>query len=327
MSHTLENISLGYACINETLKDVKPKKNAVCVNRSCIARTFRKNGKQHAIDLVKINLTAVIKILEWNASQSAPIKLYRLSSDMFPHITNPEFIPEGDEFAYSLEQFSEYFTRIGEVADKYGQRLTFHPGQYNQIGAKSSTVFQKTKKDLLAHAKVLDLCHRDSDSVMVVHGGGVYDNKLKTMTRWIEQFKTLPECVRDRIVIENCERAYNYKDMLFMSKEIKRPFVFDTHHHECYSRIQQNKGFSSLPDPGTFIDKVVETWTACGVKPKFHVSEQHPDKRIGAHSDYVETIPSYLFDVARRVDGGIDVMIEAKKKELAVQYLQRKYSV
>ena len=112
-----------------------------------------------------------------------------------------------------------------------------------------------------------------------------------------------------------------------MSKEIKRPFVFDTHHHECYSRIQQDNGFSSLPDPGTFIDKVVETWTAYGVKPKFHVSEQHPDKRIGAHSDYVETIPSYLFDVAQRVEGGIDVMIEAKKKELAVQYLQRKYSV
>jgi len=326
MEFTLDNISLGYACINETLKDVKPKKNAVCVNRSCIARTFRKKGKEHAIELVKINLTAVINILEWNASQATPIKLYRLSSSMFPHITNPEFIPEGEDFAYPLEQFSEYFTRIGEVADTYDQRLTFHPGQYNQIGAKNPTVFQKTKKDLLAHAKVLDLCHRGSDSVMVVHGGGVYDDKLKTMTRWIEQFKTLPDCVKNRIVIENCERAYNYKDMLFMSKEIKRPFVFDTHHHTCYSQIQQNNGYVKLADPSTFVDKVVETWTACGIKPKFHVSEQHPDKKLGAHSDYVETIPSYLFDIAQKVGGGIDIMIEAKKKELAVQRLQNKYT-
>ena len=46
--------------------------------------------------------------------------------------------------------------------------------------------------------------------------------------------------------------------------------------------------------------------------PKFHISEQAPDKRVGAHSDFVEEIPKYLFDVCKKRK--IDIMIEKKKK-------------
>jgi len=320
---SLENINLGYACINMTLQDVKPKKNAIRVNRRCIARTYRTKGKEYPISLAKKNLEDVIKIMEWNEENN--IKLYRLSSSMFPHITNPEFIAEGNDFAYSLEQFSEYFTRIGELSVKYNQRLTFHPGQYNQIGAKERVKFKRTITDLKAHATILDLCHCDKNSVMVVHGGGVYDNKTKTLERWIQQFNELPEMVKNRIVVENCERAYNYMDMFYLSKKIERPFVFDTHHHDVYSKIQQKNGFSALKSPEMFIDDVVETWKKCDVKPKFHISEQHPDKKIGSHSEYVETIPKYLFDVSKRVIGGIDIMVEAKAKEKAVLFLREKY--
>jgi len=323
---SLEQITLGYACINQELRELRPRKNSICVNRTCRASTFKKKGKSHAIELTKSNLSAVIKIIEWNESQASPIRLYRMSSDMFPHLTNPEFVPEGENFAYPLEQFSEYFNRIEELSERYGHRLTFHPGQYNQIGTPHSLVFSKTKRDLLAHATMLDMCHLPRSSVMVVHGGGVYGNKDKTIARWIKQFKALPMCVRDRIVIENCERGYNYTDMLYLSKEIKRPFVFDTHHHACYSKIQEKNGYGPLKDPSEFMDQVVDTWKACDIKPKFHISEQHPDKKIGAHSDYVEKIPQYLFDIASQTPGGIDIMIEAKQKERAVQRLQTKYS-
>ena len=36
-----------------------------------------------------------------------------------------------------------------------------------------------------------DLMGLDENSVMVVHGGGLYDSKEKTMERWCEQFKEL----------------------------------------------------------------------------------------------------------------------------------------
>lgn len=316
----MENINLGYACINETLNDVKPKKNAVCVSRTCIARTFRQKGKEHAIALAKGNLEATIKVMEWNYDNN--IHLYRMSSNIFPHITNPEFIPEGETLAYDLGHFSEYFARIGALAEKYEQRLTFHPGQFNQIGTPRPHVFQKTKNDLGYHASILDRCGLGPNSVMVVHIGGVYYDKSGTMDRWVDQFNTLPDTIKNRIVIENCERAYNYKDLLYISKRINRPFVFDTHHHNCYS-----KAVTQLADPSTFVSDVVETWTKIGLKPKFHISEQNLEKRLGAHSDYVEEIPKYLFDIARKTSGGIDIMIEAKRKEKAVLYLRKKYSI
>lgn len=314
----MENINLGYACINETLRNIKPKTNSICVSKTCIARTFRQKGKKYAIELAKNNLEATIKVMKWNYDNG--IYLYRMSSNMFPHITNPEFMPYGRSVAYDLENFSNYFRRIGELSEKYNQRLTFHPGQFNQIGTLRTHVFEKTKNDLGYHAKVLDMCGLDDNSVMVVHIGGVYNNKNETMDRWVDQFNTLSDSIKNRIVIENCEKSYNYRDVLSISKRTNRPFVFDTHHHNCYS-----EKVSRLEDPSEFIDDVVETWTKIGLKPKFHISEQHPEKKLGAHSDYVEEIPQYLFDVAERSPEGIDIMIEAKKKELAVLHLRKKY--
>ena len=125
---------LGYACINTVIQeDVNvPKKSRYCVNRSCIAKTFREKGVDYAIQLAKSNLEAVLKVLEWNERNS--IRLYRMSSDMFPHITNPEFIPPKQKYAYPLDPFQDLFDKIGKYAKKHKHRLTFHPGQFNQMG-------------------------------------------------------------------------------------------------------------------------------------------------------------------------------------------------
>jgi UV DNA damage endonuclease len=67
---------------------------------------------------------------------------------------------------------------------------------------------------------------------------------------------------------------------------------------------------------------VVETWRE--VKPLMHISEQKEGARIGAHSDYIETIPSYLFDLVK--DGvSLDIEVEAKMKEQAIFQLYKKY--
>jgi UV DNA damage endonuclease len=288
------------------------------VNRTCMAKTYRERGEEYAVTLAKSNLESVMKILEWNNKNN--IKIYRMSSSMFPQLTNPEFKGKYKDcdYSYSLEQFQEYFNRIGELAEKYEQRLTFHPGQYNQIGAVSENVFEKTLIDLKMHAEILDRIGCDQDSVMVVHGGGSYGDKKTTLNRWVDNFYRLPENVQNRIVIENCERQYNYKDMINLSKKIHRPVVFDTHHHNCYSQ-----SIRKLSSPDKFIHKIIKRWEKCGIKPKFHISEQAPDKRLGAHSDYVEIIPDYLLNL----EIPIDIMIEAKCKDLAVAKLQKKYNI
>jgi UV DNA damage endonuclease len=308
-----DNLRLGYACINTSIN--------YCVNRSCIAKTFREKGAEYAIGLAKSNLASVLKILEWNEANN--IKLYRMSSDMIPHITNPEFIDDkkGHKYAYGLENFSDLCDQIGAYARKYNHRLTFHPDQFNQVASPNEKVFEKTVKDLSFHADLLDMMGMDGNSVMVVHGGGMYDDKKATLERWVTRFWMLPENVRNRLVIENCERCYSAIDLLPVARAIRRPLVFDTHHHQCYD-ISTEK----LPDPSTFMREVLDTWKICNIRPKFHISEQNIDKRLGAHSDYVYNIPNYLYDIIKTGEE-IDIMIEAKAKELAVLKLYSIYAI
>jgi len=306
-------LTLGYACLNDTCNKEIP------VNKSCIQRTFVAKGVDYAIQLAQRNLSNVLRILKWNETKG--IRFYRLSSDMLPHCTNPKVTPDGQYYAYDLELFRPICEKIGNYAKEKGHRLTYHPGQFCQIGTPNRDVFDKTCVDLKMHADMLDMMGLDKNSVMIIHGGGVYGDKPKTIKRWIKQFFQLPENVQSRIVIENCERAYNFQDVLELSRAVNRPVVFDTHHHACYSIIKGEQ-----PCPSTFLLEVLDTWYKLGIKPKFHISEQDHDKRIGAHSKYVEEIPQYLIDLIKQ-GHQIDLMIEAKCKEKAVLHLYNKYGV
>ena len=303
-------IQLGLCCLNMTLRAQNP---SVFASRKMIIRTIREKGiiclKMKIIE----NLTDVLKIMDWNEENG--IKVYRLSSEMFPHKSNPKVED------YSFDFVMDLLKLIGEKSKKYNQRLTFHPGQYNVVGTPNKKTFQQTCIDLKYHADVLDLMNLGKDSVMVVHGGGMYGDKEKTKLRWCEQFHHLPENVKKRLVLENCEKSFSVKDCLDVSKKINIPVVFDTHHFECYKLLHPDEEFE---DAEFYIPLVLETWTKRGIKPKFHVSEQGSG-RCGHHSDYIQEIPQYLLEIPEKYGIDIDIMIEAKKKELAIQKLYEKY--
>jgi len=307
-------VRLGYACINETIKKV------ASANHTCIAKTFELKGVDYAISLARSNLQNVLKIMKWNEVNG--IRLYRMSSDMFPQITNPKFMVDG-EYAYPLSHFTDELVAIGQFAKTHNHRMTFHPSQYNQVGTPNPSVFKKTVIDLKLHAEIMDLMSLPLDSIIIVHGGGVFGDLAATTKRWIKQFFQLDKCIQRRLVIENCERCYSALDVLAISKAINRPVVFDTHHYDCYNIVNAQKGVAAIPHPSTFMSDIIKSWTSLGLVPKFHISEQNPDKRLGAHSDFVEVIPDYLLEVASHTP--IDIMIEAKKKEQAVLRLYKRY--
>ena len=160
-----------------------------------------------------------------------------------------------------------------------------------------------------------------NDSVMVVHGGGLYGDKEKTMDRWCEQYKLLPENIRKRLVLENCEKCFSIEDCLKISEKVNIPVVFDTHHYECYNLLHPENQMKPAVE---YIEAILNTWKRRGIKPKFHVSEQGSG-RTGHHSDYIEVIPDYLMEIPEKYNTHIDIMIEAKKKELAIKKLYEKY--
>lgn len=125
-----------------------------------------------------------------------------------------------------------------------------------------------------------------------------------------------------RLVLENCERAFNVLDCLQISERINIPVVFDTHHHACY---RHHNPHINLKGGRHYMSKVVDTWKQRGIRMKCHVSSQADDKRIGAHSDLITSIPNYILNIPHNHGIGIDIMVDAKAKESAIHDLWTKY--
>jgi UV DNA damage endonuclease len=310
MSSINKPIQLGLCCINTILRAQKPP---VYSSRRMIIKSIEEKGIDELKSKILENLRDVIKIMDWNEANG--IKLYRMSSEMFPHKSNNKVQDYDFDFAKDL------LREIGEKSRLYNQRLTFHPGQYNVVGSPSEKSFKQTINDLSYHADVMDLMGLDNNSVMVVHGGGIYGNKEETIERWCDQFYLLPENVRRRLVLENCEKCYSIEDCLNISERINIPVVFDTHHFECYKLLHPTEHFE---EASFYMERILRTWNDRGIKPKFHVSEQG-NGRCGHHSDYIEIIPEYLLEIPEKYGVNIDIMIEAKMKEQAILRLYSKY--
>lgn len=322
MTHT---ISLGLCCLNTVLRNPQKKdgkrQEPVFTSRTCRISTMREKGISYVKELCFQNLEDLKKMLIWNKENG--IHVFRLSSEMFPHISNPEMMvineEEGIEY-YKMEWAREKLAEIGNIAKKLKIRLTFHPGQYNQVGAKDENVFVKTKIDLKWHAKVLEMLGTDN-AVMVVHGGGTYGNKQETINRWEKNYHRLPEIIKRYLVLENCEKCYSVEDLLPLCQACNIPLVYDTHHYSCYTILHPDEKQKPIED---LIPSILETWKKKGIKPKFHISEQGSG-RCGHHSDYIETIPDHVINIPKCLGVSIDLMVEAKMKEQAILRLYKKY--
>lgn len=303
-------IQLGLCCINTELRAEKPP---VFCSRKMIIRTIKEKGLDVLKEKILQNLSDAITMIRWNEENG--IRVLRLSSELFPHKSNQQIEDYSFDFAHDL------LKKVGDEAKKYNHRITFHPGQYNVVGTPTQAAFQQTIRDLSYHATVLDLMGMGVDSVMVVHGGGIYNDKQATIQRWCEQYMLLPDNVRNRLVLENCEKCYSIEDCLYISSQVNIPVVFDTHHYDCYNKLHPD---NQMQPPENYMAAILESWTRRGIKPKFHISEQGSGK-IGHHSDFIEVVPDYLLEIPEKYGIEIDIMIEAKMKEQAIFQLYKKY--
>ena len=237
-------VQLGLCCLNTILRAQKPP---VFASRKMIIRTVKEQGIEVLQEKILQNLRDVLTMMDWNEKNG--IKVFRLSSELFPHKSNPKVVDYTFDFAKDL------LAQIGAKSKLYNQRLTFHPGQYNVVGTPSKKAFEQTIADLTYHAEVLRLIDSE-EAVMVVHGGGVYGNKEATLKRWCDQYQLLPEVVRKYLVLENCEKCFSIEDCLKVSKVVNIPVVFDTHHYACYCQLHPEEKFKPA---GEYIEDILET--------------------------------------------------------------------
>jgi UV DNA damage endonuclease len=303
----MAKIQLGLCCLNTVLRDQKP---TVFNSRSIIRKHYTvEKARERALQNVK----DLIPMIEYNHANN--IRCFRLSSCIFPRFTDKEVE------SYTIDFTIPDLKRAGDLAKKYNIRIVMHPGQYIQVGANTDKVFDSTIDDLSHHADILDAMGMDGNSVMIVHGGGTYGDKKQTMIRWVRNFQKLPEKVRKRLVIENCERCYSLQDVLIISRLLKKrgfelPVIFDSHHYECNEQLYGPQ-YNPLEKD---IENVIESWGSR--KVLMHVSNQG-EGRVGHHSDYITRFPDIFFYIRDKLNVSIDLEVEAKKKEQAIFALRK----
>ena len=299
-------MNIGYACINMQLSSQKPK---VYTGRSMIKRTFKARGIEYASELGLQNCKDLFEIVKWNNENGFPF--FRITSNLFPWSSEYKLkdMPDHQEICDVLGEVGKY------VADN-NMRITSHPGPFNVLTSPHPHVVDNCINDLSTHGEVFDMMglSRSPYNKINIHIGGAYGDKESAMARFCVNFERLPDSVKSRLTVENDDKAtmYSVRDLYDgVYKVIGIPIVFDYHHHQfCTGDMSEQKA----------LELAIKTWG--DIKPVVHYSESRRDEkkddtiRVQAHSDYVyEKIETYGHD--------IDIMVEAKAKELAVQkYLE-----
>ena len=294
-------MNLGYACINMTLSGQKPK---VTTNRSMIKKTFTEKGIDYAGELGMLNAADLGRILRWNVENG--IKVFRLSSEFFPWASEYKF--------EDLPQYLRIKTLLagaGHYAKSNGMRLTCHPSPFNVLVSPHKHVVDNTITDLRIHGEIFDMLglERSPYNKINIHCNGVYGDKQSAMDRFCKNFELLPESVQTRLTVENDDKAsmYSVKDLMYIHERIGIPIVFDYHHHKfCTGDLSEQEA----------LELAISTWPE-GIKPIVHYSESkalhegNESLKPQAHSDYINDLPDLY-------GNDVDVMVEAKAKELSI---------
>ena len=302
----------GYACISMKLsypqkyggkeKGIQP----ITTGRTMIKRTFESKGVDYASELARLNVKDLNSIVQWNILNG--YDFYRMSSGLAPWKTEYEW-----EDMKDLDEIKAYFRSAGIMAKTHNLRLTSHPGPFNVLVSPKEEVVENCIKDLTIHGDEFDMLglSRTPYNKINIHLGGAYGDKESSMKRFVKNFPRLPESVSSRLTLENDDKAsmYSVKDLYYgIYKQCGVPIVFDYHHHRfCDGGLSEKEA----------LEMAISTWPK-DITPVVHYSESRSKERLDesikpqAHSDYV-------YDYINTYGNDIDIMVEAKHKELAVE--------
>lgn len=281
-------MAVGYACI------------ALGLPGGSMKGCTLKNASPERIDqVIAANLENLSRLLDYNASRG--VSLFRISSDVIPLGSHPANRNRW------WQDHQDTLKSLGDKIEKYGMRVSMHPGQYTVLNAVDADIVDRSIADLQYHALFLDSLGIDQRHKIILHLGGRYGDASAAMQRFAHNFALLPSSVQVRMAIENDER-FHIREVLELAHTLEIPAVLDVFHHQCY------------PDPGEddvlhWLCQCRPTWKDGDGVQKIHYSQQEPGLRPGAHSRTIELQP--FLDFYKQLPEPLDIMLEVKDKDLS----------
>lgn len=279
-------MKIGYPCMNRSLE---------CTSAS----TFRLKSfsESRLIETVARNLECLDRILRFNIAHG--LLFFRITSDLVPFASHPVMTLDW------RDRFRGEFSRIGSFIRGRGIRISMHPDQFTLINSPDEGIFDRSARELLYHAEVLDLLELERSAKIQIHAGGVYGDKQESMRRFVRRFAMLDRAVRDRLVIENDDRYYTVGDCLRLHGETGIPVLLDSLHHHVNSSV------GPLRD---IMPRTAATWAEHDGIPMADYSSQSPGERPGKHAESID-IDDFTAFVEETRPFDLDIMLEIKDKE------------
>ena len=257
--------------------------------------------------------------------ESRSIRFYRLAGQLAPYLTHPEL----PAFHRQLDECATELAAVGDLARQQRLRLTMHPGVFVQLNSPEPPLLARSIAELESSAALLDGMGIGREGVIVVHVGGVHDNREAGRARFVRGWEQIPASVQARVVLEHDDRRYSLSDALWIHRRTGVPVVFDSLHHRCLN-----------PENIPSIDGLrlaLSTWPG-DVRPKIHISSPRTEIRylrrpdgvrmqaplLNQHSDFLDPFPvidllSQALSLSLRP---FDILLEAKAKDVALLRLR-----
>lgn len=107
------------------------KPNSIFCSRTCRIASIEEEGLELPKGLGLMNVRDLKTLIQWNEDNK--IRFMRMSSEMFPFASHAKY-------GYSLDFADAELKEAGDLAKKYGHRLTMHPGQVSPVLPKTTRV-------------------------------------------------------------------------------------------------------------------------------------------------------------------------------------------
>ena len=262
------------------------------------------HGEEHALfelgERWFNNVTVTLECIEHCAREGWG---YRVSSDLFPCLTHPDFHYKVSD----VPQYDEIMELFQECRDNnaWGVRLSTHPDQFNVLASENQASVDKTIAELNHHGWVMDQlgCERSYQNPMNIHVNCTKGELSDIASRFMSNLNKCEQSVTSRLVVENEDKGCWTVTNLLEHFDI--PITYDNLHDKCNPS-------QFLPFDGNYfypMEECAKTWGS--VKPLFHYSESHPDKtNPRAHAD---------MPVDKPCSDQYDWDIELKSKDAAIR--------
>ncbi len=277
----------GYACINVSIKENF---------RNFRLATVEKKDNEKLIDVISHNIALLNKTIKYNVEHN--IYVYRVSSDIVPFVTHP-YIKE--IYRNKILQDKTVIDNIQEIVklnNKYGLRLSIHPGQFNVLASPRKEVVERSVDEINEQTELVKLL---GGKDVILHIGGSYGDKDSA----IKRFKVNTAYIdKECLLVENDDKTYSAEEVCEICEDQKLQWVYDYHHDRC------------RPSENIDMIELLKNYPP----HKYHLSSGANSETDRAH-DMLVTRKDFIDCVSLLIKSGIksaDIMFEAKKKNKSI---------